>query len=160
VVETFTRGLIAARLAQPPCADIVFRRGLVAQVGSEIEASLGLTDGTLSAGPLTEAAITEAAGATLRLTGATHALVVLADHDTGVDPSAPSPTIWFAIASGQQIALRCSRPRLGGWDWLRVGAAEMGLDSLRRFLHGLPVSEQIDFEKAWQAVEKVTLDAP
>jgi nicotinamide-nucleotide amidase len=38
--------------------------------------------------------------------------------------------------------------RFGGGDWLRAGAAEMGLDSLRRFLQRLPVTEKIDFERA------------
>ena len=36
---------------------------------------------------------------------------------------------------------------LGGRDWVRLGAVEMGLDSLRRRLKGLPVDEQLDFEK-------------
>ena len=36
---------------------------------------------------------------------------------------------------------------LGGREWVRLGAVEMGLDCLRRFLQGLPVDEKIDFEK-------------
>jgi nicotinamide-nucleotide amidase len=31
---------------------------------------------------------------------------------------------------------------------VRLGAVELGLDCLRRYLQGLPVSERIDFEKA------------
>jgi nicotinamide-nucleotide amidase len=30
---------------------------------------------------------------------------------------------------------------------VRLGAVEMGLDCLRRYLQGLPVAERIDFEK-------------
>jgi nicotinamide-nucleotide amidase len=30
---------------------------------------------------------------------------------------------------------------------VRLGAMELGLDCLRRFLLGLPVTERIDFEK-------------
>ena len=36
---------------------------------------------------------------------------------------------------------------VGGRDWVRVGAAELGLDCLRRHLLGLPVDERIDFER-------------
>ena len=36
---------------------------------------------------------------------------------------------------------------LGGREWVRLGAVEMGLDCLRRYLQGLPVYERIDFEK-------------
>jgi nicotinamide-nucleotide amidase len=36
---------------------------------------------------------------------------------------------------------------LGGRDWVRLGAMELSLDCLRRYLLGLPVSERIDFEK-------------
>ena len=32
-------------------------------------------------------------------------------------------------------------------DWIRLGAVEMGLDSLRRFLKGLPLHERTDFER-------------
>ena len=36
---------------------------------------------------------------------------------------------------------------LGGREWVRLGAVELGLDCLRRYLHGLPVTERIDFER-------------
>ena len=32
-------------------------------------------------------------------------------------------------------------------DWVRLGAVELALDSLRRHLQGLPIKERIDFEK-------------
>jgi nicotinamide-nucleotide amidase len=148
VVESYTGGLLAARLATLPEAAAVFRRGLVAAAGDEIERLLDLARGTLSAGPLGEASLAEAARAALRQSGASHALVVLADNDEGVDPAAPGPTIWFAIATADRIAIRRSHLRFGGGDWLRAGAVEMGLDTLRRFLSGLPVADKIDFEKA------------
>jgi nicotinamide-nucleotide amidase len=31
---------------------------------------------------------------------------------------------------------------------VRLGATELGMDCLRRFLQGLPVLERIDFEKS------------
>ena len=77
VVETFTGGRIAARLTLLPDAESVFRRGLVAQAGSEIEELLNLADGTLSSGPLTEKAMEDAARATLLETHSTYALVAL-----------------------------------------------------------------------------------
>ena len=36
---------------------------------------------------------------------------------------------------------------LGGREWVRLGAVELGLDCLRRQLQGLPVVERIDFER-------------
>ncbi len=38
----------------------------------------------------------------------------------------------------------------GGRDWVRLGAVELGLDCLRRYLHGLPVTERTDFERSEQ----------
>ena len=32
-------------------------------------------------------------------------------------------------------------------DWVRLGAVELGLDCLRRYLQGLPVTERTDFER-------------
>ena len=55
-------------------------------------------------------------------------------------------TIHIAIATATGTALRRARI-LGGRDWVRLGAVEMGLDCLRRQLQGLPVDERIDFEK-------------
>ena len=55
-------------------------------------------------------------------------------------------TIWIGIATADQIEFRRSRI-LGGREWVRLGAVELALDCLRRFLQGLPVVERIDFEK-------------
>ena len=55
-------------------------------------------------------------------------------------------TIWIGIATADRVAFRRSRI-LGGREWVRLGAAELALDCLRRFLQGLPVAERIDFEK-------------
>jgi nicotinamide-nucleotide amidase len=149
VVETFTCGLIAARLAQSPDAEGVFHSGLVAHAPAEIETALGLAQGTLSGAPLTHKAMEEAALAAIRQTGSTCSLIALADRDEGegAEPGATGPALWFSVAAGQQVTARRSRLlRLGGDDWLRAGAVEMGLDTLRRFLQGLPVAEKIDFE--------------
>ena len=55
-------------------------------------------------------------------------------------------TIWIGIATDDRIEFRRSRI-LGGREWVRLGAVELALDCLRRFLQGLPVVERIDFEK-------------
>src|SRR5467141_2201454 len=48
VVETFTAGQIAARIAHLPGAEKVFRRGLVARDPAELAAALGLDGGLIS----------------------------------------------------------------------------------------------------------------
>ena len=52
----------------------------------------------------------------------------------------------LAIATEADTASRKARI-LGGRDWVRLGAVEMGLDCLRRYLQRLPVYERIDFER-------------
>ena len=56
------------------------------------------------------------------------------------------PRARLAIATASDAASRKARI-LGGREWVRLGAVEMGLDCLRRYLQGLPVYERIDFEK-------------
>ncbi len=48
--------------------------------------------------------------------------------------------------AGADIRLRVAR-LVGGWEWVRLGAVEMGLDCLRRRLLGLPADERLDFER-------------
>ena len=79
-------------------------------------------------------------------TGATHALAVLIDLDDGPDRIEFGGTICLAIATASDAASRKARI-LGGREWVRLGAVEMGLGCLRRYLQGLPVYERIDFEK-------------
>jgi nicotinamide-nucleotide amidase len=141
LVESFTSGQIAARIAHLPGAEAVFRRGLVARDLGEIGAALGL--------PVEEASRETAeavAAAARRASGATHALAVLIDLDDGPDRIDFGGTICLAIAGADDIASRRSRI-LGGREWVRLGAVELGLDCLRRYLYGLPVTERIDFER-------------
>jgi len=145
VVETFTSGQIAARFAHLPGAETVFRRGILARDLGEIFAGVGL-DGDPPAGELTPEAAETVAQAARRRTGASHALAVLIALDDGPDRIDFGGTICLAIASADGVASRRSRI-LGGREWVRLGATEMGLDCLRRYLQGLPVAERIDFEK-------------
>ncbi|MGH7421450.1 MAG: hypothetical protein ACREI4_07465, partial [Candidatus Rokuibacteriota bacterium] len=78
--------------------------------------------------------------------GASHALAVLVDLDDGPDRIELGGTVCLAIAAADDVASRQSRI-LGGREWVRLGAVEMGLDCLRRYLQRLPVYERIDFER-------------
>ena len=71
---------------------------------------------------------------------------MLIDLDDGPDRIEFGGTICLAIATEGEVASRRSRI-LGGREWVRLGAVEMALDCLRRFLQSLPVWERTDFEK-------------
>jgi nicotinamide-nucleotide amidase len=146
VVETFTGGQIAARVAPLPKAEMVFRRGMVARSLAEVYAAVGLTDTPPAAGLTPEIAAAVAAAAQ-RQTGASHALAVLIETEEGPDRIDFGGTICLAIATAQGVASRRSRIA-GGREWVRLGAVEMGLDCLRRYLLGLPLHERTDFERA------------
>lgn len=144
IVETFTGGQIAARVAHLPGAEKVFKRGIVARDLGEIAAAVGLA--SVPTGPLTPEVAQEVARAARRQTGATHALAVLIDLDEGPDRIEFGGTVCLAIATADDTASRKSRI-VGGREWVRLGAVEMGLDCFRRYLQRLPVYERIDFEK-------------
>ena len=144
VVETFTGGQIAARLAPRPGAEAVFRRGVVARHMADLSATVGLsTSSTHGVTPDIAAAVATAAS---QSSGATHALAVLVDLDDGPDRNDFGGVICLAVATAHDVATRRSRIA-GGREWVRLGAIEMGLDGLRRYLLGLPVDERIDFER-------------
>jgi len=143
VVETFTSGQIAARIAPLPGAEAVFRRGVVARNVGELWDALALTVPC----EITREAAEAVASAARRQSGASHALAVLIDLDDGPDRIDFGGSICLAIATENDVASRRSRI-LGGREWVRLGAVELGLDCLRRCLYGLPVTERIDFERA------------
>jgi nicotinamide-nucleotide amidase len=145
VVETFTGGQIAGRIAHLPGAEKVFRRGLVARDPAEIAATFGL-DGGLISGEMNRETAEAVARATREQTGATHALAVLIEVDDGPDRIDFGGSIHLAIAAPDGVESRRSRI-YGGRDWVRLGAVELGLDCLRRYLQGLPVTERTDFER-------------
>ena len=145
VVETYTGGQIAARLAPLPGAEKIFRRGLVARDPAEIAAALGL-DGGLISGEIGRDTAEAVAQAIRRETGASHALAVLIEVDDGPDRIDFGGSIHLAIADDSRTKSRRSRI-YGGRDWVRLGAVELGLDCLRRYLQGLPVTERTDFER-------------
>lgn len=143
IVESFTSGQITGRLAHLPGAEKIVRRGVVARELSEVCAAVGLGDVPVGITRETAEAVARAAQ---QHTKATHALAVLIDLDEGADRIEFAGTVCLAIATANDVASRRSRI-VGGRDWVRLGAVEMGLDCLRRYLQGLPVNERIDFEK-------------
>jgi nicotinamide-nucleotide amidase len=133
--EMFSGGHLAARLAPLAGAERAFRRGVVVRDPGE----LGIN------GVSTEAA--ESVGRTLRKeSGASHALALLIELDEGADRPDFGGTICVGIADTKATVSRQAR-LIGGRDWVRAGAVELGLDCLRRHLLGLPVDERIDFER-------------
>ena len=145
IAETFTSGQISSRIGPLSGAEKVFRRGVVSRDVSELFAAVGLT-GAPPAGELTRETAEAVAHAVRRQSGVTHALAVLVDLDEGADRIEFGGAICLAIATAEGAESRRSRI-VGGREWVRLGAVEMGLDCLRRQLQGLPVYERIDFEK-------------
>ena len=139
IVETFTSGQIAARIAPPARR----REDRSAAASSSRDLARGVRgvglDGAAAAGRAHAARRPRRwRSAARRQTGATHALAVLIDLDEGADRIDFGGTICLAIATEGDVASRRSRI-LGGREWVRLGAVEMGLDCLRRYLQGLPV---------------------
>ena len=145
LVETFTAGAIAARLAHLPGAERVVYRGVIARDLDRVPGSVGLSHLRLTEA-MTQDKVEAVARAACDAAGASHALAVLIELDTGADRIDLGGTVWIAIAHPEGVAFRRSRI-VGGREWVRLGAAELALDCLRRFLQGLPVVERIDFEK-------------
>ena len=145
LVETFTGGQMAARFTPLPGAEHVFRRAIVARDRHQLFEAIGLTK-VSAVEEMSQEIIEQVAMAARHQSGASHALAVVIDLDEGTDRIDFGGTIWIGIATATEVTFRRSRI-LGGRDWVRLGAAEMGLDCLRRYLQGLPVVERIDFEK-------------
>ncbi len=143
IVENYTCGRIAARIAALEDSASVLRRSIVAPDEQGLRDALGLA----ASGPSNPDSLAcNLAQAAARNAGTDLALIVLVEPDTGADRTDFGGQIAIAIATPAGVIERASR-LVGGREWLRLGAAEMGLDCLRRHLLGLPVDERIDFEK-------------
>jgi nicotinamide-nucleotide amidase len=145
LVETFTSGQMVGRLLHQPGAEALVKRGIVALDHSQLCTAVGAAPNALASG-VTKDGAEAIARAARQHTGSTHALAVLIELDQGTDRIDFGGTICLAIATASEVVSRRSR-LVGGRDWVRLGAAELGLDCLRRYLQGLPVVERIDFEK-------------
>lgn len=152
VAEMFTGGQVCARLAPQIGAEKAIRRGTVALDLAEICTAVGLDRGTMPR-EVTREAAEAVARAVREQAGSTHALAVLLDVDQGPDRIEFGAAVCLAIASGHDVVSRRSRI-VGGREWVRLGAVELGLDCLRRYLRGLPVNERTDFERVEQPADK------
>jgi len=145
IAETFTSGQIAARVGPLPGAEKILRRGALARDLRDLWGAAGLA-GAPPAGELTQETAETVAQALRRASDASHALAVLIDVDEGPDRIEFGGSVCLAIAGPDRVASRRSRI-VGGREWVRLGAVELGLDCLRRYLQALPVDERTDFEK-------------
>jgi len=117
----------------------------VARDRGQVFDALGLPP-HMDIGEYSEAVAAEVASAAREHGGASHALAVLIDLDEGHDRMDLGGTIWVAVGREGDTVVRRARI-LGGREWIRLGAVELGLDCMRRYLQGLPVIERTDFEK-------------
>ena len=145
LAETFTGGLIAARLVALPAGRHILRRAVVSRDKEELHLAASLP-GYPPPGEFTAEEAAAQAEALARASSSTHAMTVLIDVDEGPDRRDLGGTIQIAIASPTGTVTRGTRI-LGGFEWIRLGAVELALDCLRRLLHDMPVHERIDFEK-------------
>jgi nicotinamide-nucleotide amidase len=145
-VENFTGGQVAGRLAPQPGADLFFLRGIVARGETNLANALRLEGRGEHWGDL-ERFAGDLAEAARRNAGATLGLALLCSVDDQ-QPKEANQTglIALAIASSDGVATRGTK-LAGHRDWIRMGAVEMGLDCLRRYLKGLPLHERTDFER-------------
>ena len=143
--EMFTGGAIAARFVPKEGAADPFLRGVVSRDLAQMCTAVGLDTDAATPGLVAETA-TAIASALRAQSGASHALVVLIELDDGADKIEFGGTIQVGIADENGTIARTAR-MLGGRDWVRMGATDLGIDCLRRHLQGLPVDERIDFEK-------------
>lgn len=81
----------------------------------------------------------------LNSTGSTHSLVVLTEE---VSNESSSELIANIAIRGPHGASQRTAVLPGRTGWTRLGATELALDCLRRYVSGLPVNERIDFEKS------------
>ena len=145
VAEDYSGGLLASRLANLPPARGVLLRAAASPDTALLAQGLGHAGGTPD--PLEKEAAEVLAEAARTQAGATHGLALLVTTEETDNPLQLSGTICVGISTAEGAASRRSR-LVGNRDWIRLGAVEMGLDSLRRYLRGLPIKEKTDFERA------------
>ncbi|MDO9712773.1 CinA family nicotinamide mononucleotide deamidase-related protein [Paracraurococcus lichenis] len=141
VAETLTGGAIASRLLQVDGAEDVLRRGLVSRKPEELAAAVGTVARDFSPETALKMCL-----ALRKQSNATHALAVLVTMEAGAEGADAGGVITIGLVSPEAEIVREAR-LVGGREWVRLGAAEMGLDCLRRHLHGLPTDERLDFER-------------
>lgn len=144
-METFTAGGIAARLLPASGQSDLNKIGVVSRNLTQLADAVGIDPGALAGESYTATALALAEGLRRR-SGCSHALVVLVSLDEEAGRTELDGRICVAIVDGSGSISRPVRLR-GSRSWIRLGAIELGLDCLRRYLCGLPVEQKIDFEQ-------------
>lgn len=144
-MEMYTGGSIAARLLPASGADNLIKRGIVSRDLNQLADAAGLPANAMDTDDYTVTAVALANGLRQQ-SAASHALVVLVLLDDGADSIEFGGDVHIGIADADGAVSRHAR-MLGGREWIRLGAIELGLDCVRRHLQGLPVDQKIDFEK-------------
>jgi nicotinamide-nucleotide amidase len=114
---------------------------------AELRAAVGLRDDAVEAQAVSPRAAEAVAWALRETSGASHALSVLIQMDAGEDRRELAGVVCIGLATTGGATRSRQARLLGGREWIRLGAAEMALDCLRRHLLDLPFDEPVDFER-------------
>jgi len=141
-MEMGTNGMIANRLLNAQKNDSVVSRCYVSPHIESLCKSVNMRTDASDVSPSLAAAMAESQ--TESNNCVTHSLVVLTSNIDIDNTTNLAVSIGIAGPDGtrQRLAILPGRP-----GWTSLGAAELGLDCLRRYLTGLPVDEKIDFEQ-------------
>ncbi len=145
VVEDFTGGQVSARLAPHPEAPRILLRGTVTPSHESKVAAFGIDPGWAGESELRPELAEELAVKARQEAEAGHGLAALCRLYPGRGRDNFNGSVCVAIATDSETVSRRSR-LAGNLEWIRLGAVEMALDSLRRYLNGLPIKERADFE--------------
>ena len=144
IIEMHSGGDVTSRLLRVANLPTTLSVGIVSRDINELARMTGL-DQASNTQISSELALSLAALVKKR-SGTSHALVILSDEVQVTERSEQSIDIYIAVLGNEDPASRIARLP-GSQEWTRIGCTELGLDCLRRYLFGLPVSERIDFEQ-------------
>ncbi len=143
VVEMHTAGRVTARLVGAADHAECVKSGMVSVDVGQLLKYAGIAE-PVSREPDRQLAVCLADAIQARC-DASHVLVTLVKPLDRQDGGKYAADIAVAISDGKGGDCRTSRLP-GSPEWVRLGAVELALDSLRRYLSGLPATERIDSE--------------
>lgn len=136
VVEMFTGGLITSRLTTHRESKDIFKRAVVCSNLVELIKALALQNEQLP-DIVDEEYAQIIALAAREKSDSSIAIALLVDYKEDKDRSKNGGTIYFALST-EKDNIAVTKWLSFGYEWVRLGATEMGLDALRRYLQGLP----------------------
>ena len=147
ILESYTAGNITSRLLSEKVLsekdNNTVKRGLVSMDISILEAFAGLPESNSKSA--SQALADSLARSRNGDADTTHRLVVLVNPHSRQVGNDTASDVFISISDGKSVVSRTAALP-GSPEWVKLGAAELALDCLRRFLYGLPVHERIDFE--------------